>query len=97
MMGVSATLSKATAKHCVAIMPCSPAKVIIHGSDKHNDGQGTLTLVEYNNRLYGVTNEHVVKLEEKQLSDFLVVLKSHTFINRRPIFTSDFNLEEILW
>jgi len=90
-MSVSTTLSKATAKHCVAIMPCSPTKVIFQGSDNHNDGQGTLTLVEYNDRLYGVTNEHVVKSEEKELSDFLVAIKKHTFINRKPIFTSNIN------
>jgi len=88
-MGVNAILSKATAKHCVAIMPCSPFKVILYGSDNHNDGQGTLTLVELDNRLYGVTNEHVVNMEDNQLTDFLVVLKNHTFIHRKPIFTSN--------
>lgn len=90
-MSISASLSKATAKHCVAIMPCLPSKVIFQGSDNHNDGQGTLTLVEYNDRLYGVTNEHVVKSDEKELSGFLVAIKKHTFINRKPIFTSKIN------
>jgi hypothetical protein len=89
-MSESTILTRETATHCVAIMPCSPFKVIMHGSDKHNDGQGTLTLVDYNDHLYGVTNDHVVRPDGKQLmDDFLVVLKNHTFIRRKPIFTSN--------
>lgn len=89
-MTINKKLSRATARHCVAIMPCSPFKVIIHGSDKHSYGQGTLTLIDHNEHLYGVTNDHVVKPDGKRLmDDFLIVLKNHTFLRRKPIFTSN--------
>lgn len=75
-------LSKATKKHCAAFFWGDHQKVFFRKEESGESyvfDQGTITFVEYQDKCFGITNNHVV---EKHVSDysgsFYMALDKHT-------------------
>lgn len=85
----STELSKKTAGHCAALFYCDSDEAT-HGIE----GQGTMTFVQYRNKYFGITNEHVVPegSSSERLASLRLALSHHTPVPGKLFFqTSETN------
>ena len=97
MTGLSKEISRNTATHCAALMYGIMSDFIWKGSHNAIEDQGTITFVSYKNKLFGITNQHVVDkairayVSQEDIYVFMAALQCHKHMPLRPIaqFTPD--------
>lgn len=90
MVDLSKETSKASAKHCAALFFNDILEVFLKGSADTIDGQGTMTFINYHDRCFGVTNQHVLTdyVRPTKEKAFHIALRNHIPIPGRLLFKS---------
>lgn len=90
---LNSILLKETKRHCAAFFYAPSFGEIYFRSpgDDYIKEQGTLTFVEYKNKCYAITNQHVVSAnweERLKKESLMLALDTHKFWGISPIFIS---------
>ena len=90
LVDLSRNISEASSKHCAALFFNDLAEVLTKGSADTIDGQGTMTFLNYHDRCFGVTNQHVLGDYVRPTSNkvFHLALQKHIPIPGRLLFKS---------
>lgn len=82
-------LSRATGKHCAALLLLTFSDLVTKGGAESIFDQGTITFVKVGENVYGITNEHVANPEGAPTDHiFHIALAHHVPLPEPPLFMS---------